>query len=416
MAADRRTDIMLVLVRFLACGFYILPLVRLVSFKLSGMALPISALNGFFALALLCSSLLYSRALRIGNSVLLAVLVFTAQMFLFAGTVVYRKGSFESSDLATAWIYFVSPVLFVFAGGLFSNGIAERDLSAIRQRTEYWLNVAGWALLLGAFINGLDVVILGDSYSTVYEKFATTSPATFGDWTLPRLSGAYFSGLDFAMAVIVLMALRHYSNLPPSRWMSLTLYFLACLTFTRNAYVILVAWLFLRKAAPGRVAKLSSVIYLLGPILSVAVVAIMLAQTAAGQLEVSAESSSMLTRMASWLAIYQQFAETPSAGFVGLGLTQNALIPGESDVYAIDNFYLELLCYSGLVAYICYGLLFKGIRYKALNTQGGVGATALMLLLFVPVMGVFNNMVGSMLCSALFFVCGLLALTSRSES
>jgi len=406
--------LMLVLTRFLTWLFYILPLLRLIIFKAIGIALPNSIFNSFFVLSLLTSSFIFKKRLKIKKTVLAVSFLTIVPFLLYLWSASGERSLFDKSSFASAWVYFVSPVACLLAGSILPRGQSEYSVSA--NQIQFWLRLSIGSLLIGTIINIYDVLALGDSYQLIYEKFAVTAPAIYKDWIFARITGAYPSGLDLAIACILILMIRHYSQIKKDLLLSVVLYFIVFLTFTRNAYVLLGIFLVLRDVSRLTLAKLSTFTYVFGPLISMIIMLQMVKMTASGKILTSAETSSIVTRMVSWMNIVDIFLNNPVKLLFGLGLTQNSLIPSVTSIYAIDNFFLELLCYSGLVFYCCYGIFLIILKKLSLKSQSSVGTISLILIVVFPLVGVFNNMVGSVLNLVLFFICGLMCASLKVKS
>lgn len=393
-------------VQVAAWAFFILPTVRLLVFRITGFAIPLSAQLAVVTLSALAYLLVSRPAFQIPRPTLTGVALLLAAFatYLFAGV----SSNTPAALLGTAWIYFVAPCCAMLIGTIVADKTAVRVVPHASEIVERWLTISTLCVLVGITINAADLTLLGDAYFSVYESFGTTAAASFAGLTLPRLAGAYFSGLDLTFAVVLLFVIQSSRGRRFSLVTQLILYTAVLLTFTRNAYVILVLWLVLARISDKNVARFASTAYLLSPLLSLGVMASLAMQAASGQLEPNAETSSLLTRLSSWLTIADAILTNPTASLYGLGLTQNALVPGESDIYAIDNFFWELICYGGAVAFIAYGLLYHTVRQQALAQASAAGRIALMLTALIPIAGIFNNMAGTMLAFALFLCYGLL--------
>lgn len=271
-------------------------------------------------------------------------------------------------------------------------------------------------LLTGIAINIIDFAILRDSYFQVYKEYGTTAAASFAGFSLPRLAGAYFSGLDLTFAIVLLFIIQTNRDRNFSRSTFLILNAAILLTFTRNSYVILIMWNIISRLSIKNVSRFAALGYLLSPILSLGVMGYLGLQSASGQLEPNEETSSILTRLSSWMTIFDRILNDPTKILYGLGLTQNALIPGESEIYAIDNFFWELICYAGLIAFIAYGFLFRIIRKQALNKDSSISRISLALLAITPISGIFNNMAGSMFSFIIFVTFGIIAKLERGNN
>jgi hypothetical protein len=175
-------------------------------------------------------------------------------------------------------------------------------------------------------------------------------------------------------------------------------------------------WNIISRLSIKNISRCAALGYLLSPILSLGVMGYLGLQSASGQLEPNEETSSILTRLSSWMIIFDRIINSPTKVLYGLGLTQNALIPGESEIYAIDNFFWELICYAGIIAFIAYGFLFRLIRLQALKKDSPTSRIALSLLAITPIAGIFNNMAGSIFLFIILVIFGIIARSKHLEN
>jgi len=404
---DTRTDTLLVLpMQVLAWAFFILPIIRLFIFRLTGFALPPSVHVAAITLVALLYLLVSHRKFTVPLSAPIgfSLLFLPLTTYLAVGGVSNTIGAI----LATTWIYFLAPCCAILIGTISADRAVGCASGRPSQTVDRWLTVSTVCVISGIIVNAVDLALLGDSYFEVYKSFRTTAAATFAGFSLPRLAGAYFSGLDLTFAIVMLLLIQASRGRRVAWVTRFILYVSVLFTFTRNAYVILALWILISRLSNNSISRFGAIAYLLSPLLSLGVMTLLAFQSASGQLEMNAETSSVLTRLSSWVTISDAVLSNPTAGLFGLGLTQNALVPGESDIYAIDSFFWELVCYAGAVAFIAYGVLFREVRIQALRKSSAVSRIALALTALIPVAGTFNNMVGSMFSFVLFICYGLL--------
>lgn len=397
---------LLPLVSVLAVLFFVLPLLRLLVFRATGFVLPISLLSAAYLLLVLTMSSLRISSWRVPRPTLLLVSLLVPPAVAYLLSV---QDAGKSTVLASLWIYLVGPAILVFLGSTLSNSqnnLAPRE-TALRVRR--WLLLSKMCLLAGISINALDAALLGDQFYAVYADYASAVPShIITGVPLPRLSGAYFSGVDLTFAAILLLTLMREIDGRLLSLTSLVLFVVIALTFTRNSYVILVAWLLAQQLSPRLLSRAGGLAFLLMPLASILVAFLLGAQISTGELEVSAETSSVMTRIASWTYIYDAFLSNSAHLVLGIGITQNGLVPGESDIYAIDNFFWELMCFGGGIAILSFGLMFWFIRRYALRQRHGLGHITLVIATTLPVAGIFNNMFASLFTQALFLCFGVL--------
>lgn len=396
---------LLPLVSVLTVAFFVLPLLRLLVFRAAGVALPISLLSAPYLLVALVLASLRAGTWRIRQFALLLVglLIPPALAYL-----VSAQGASLGAMLGSLWIYLVGPIVLLALGSTLSMAPMPSAPQETQLRVRRRLLLSTLCLLAGILVNALDAALLGDEFYVVYKDYASAVPSLFAGVSLPRLSGAYFSGLDLTFAAILLLTLMREVDKRLLTLTSVALFVAIALTFTRNSYVILAAWLLARQLSPRKLSRAGGLAFLLMPVASILIALLLAAQVSTGELEANAETSSVLTRLASWTFISGELLSSGIRAVLGLGITQNALMPGESDIYAIDNFFWELMCYGGAVAFLAFGLMFWLIRRKAMCQLHGLGHIALVISAILPIAGVFNNMAGNMLAQTLFLCCGLL--------
>lgn len=386
-------------------AFFVLPIIRLFIFRLTGFAIPLSAQVAAVTLIALLYLLISRPTFAVSKSTLIGIsALFVALVTYFA---IGSSSNSIGALLATTWIYFVAPCCAILIGTLSSHQAEACTPERASKTVDRYITVSILCVLSGIAINTIDLIILGNTYFQVYKDFGTTAAATFAGFSLPRLAGAYFSGLDLTFAIVLLFVIQTSRGRRFSWATQLILYAAVLLTFTRNAYVILALWSGISRLSNRNISKFAAIAYLLSPLLSLGVMTFLTLQSTSGQLELNDETSSLLTRLSSWMIISEHIIKNPIAGLYGLGLTQNALVPGESEIYAIDNFFWELICYAGIVAFIAYGLMFRIVRIQALKKNSTVSRIALVLTALIPIAGTFNNMAGTMFSFVLFLCYGL---------
>ena len=392
-------------VRFLSWAFYILPLARLVTFRLTGMSVPISTQMFAVTGLALFFVLITSPPLRINRLVLVAssLLLVSYIVYLATGATTNTRGAL----LGAAWIYLLSPVATLIIGALSAkHGMRANRPNASRQ-VSMWLLVSTTCILAGIVLNAIDLLRLGSAYGDVYAHYGTTALANFEGVSVPRLSGAYFSGLDLTFAVLLLLIISAQRRERPSRIITLILYSAVALTFTRNAYVIIVCWLLVSRLSNLTVSRIAGTMYILGPVISLGVMAYLAYQVNAGALQPSEETSSILTRLSSWTLIASHILPNPLSALHGLGLTQNSLSPGESEIFAIDSFFLELICYAGAFAFLTYGFILRTVCNRVIKMPTNIGRITIIISALIPIAGVFNSMAGTMLMTSFFLFSGI---------
>lgn len=397
---------LLALLRVLVVMFFVLPLLRLLLFRVTGVVLPISLISAIYLLSALILVSLRARCLQIRRIALelMGLLVPSACAYLLS-----VQGTSTGSVLGSLWVYLFGPLVLLALGSTLSMAHEPVALAKTKLRVRRLLGLATLSLFVGIFINMMDIALLGNEFYTVYNDYASAVPSLLGGMSVPRLSGAYFSGLDLTFAVILLLTLSREINGRIFTLTNVALFVAIALTFTRNSYVVLVVWLFALQLSPRMLSHAGGLVFFLMPVFSILIAVLLSAQVSTGGLEANAETSSVLTRLASWSFISGDMLTSLDRVVFGLGITQNALVPGESEIYAIDNFFWELMCYGGAIAFLTFGLMFMLIRRKVLRHQPyGLGRFILVITAILPVAGIFNNMVGNLLSQALFLCCGFL--------
>lgn len=400
-------------VRFLSWAFYILPFARLVTFRLTGLLVPISAQLFAVTAVALVLVLITSPSLRMNRRamVVIGLLLIPYIAYLATGA----TSNTRDALMGATWIYLMSPVATLMIGVLSAKrGMRTSHLNASRQ-VNMWLLVSTASILAGIVINAIDLLRLGPAYADVYAHYGTMAPANLGGVSVPRLSGAYFSGLDLTFAVLLLLIIRGQRQLRLPYVTILILYSAVALTFTRNAYVIIVCWLLLSRLSNRVVSEIAGIMYLIAPVLSLAVMAYLAYQANVGALQPSEETSSLLTRLSSWTLIVGRIFSNPASVLYGLGFTQNSLSPGESDIFAIDSFFWEIICYAGALAFVTYGFIFRALRSKVIRVPTTNGRIAILISALIPIAGIFNNMAGTMLMTSFFLFAGIV-MGSRSRA
>lgn len=392
-------------VRFLSWAFYILPLARLAIFRLTGLLVPISAQMFAVTALTLVLVLITSPSLRLNRMAMIAIGLLLVPYIAYLATGV--TSNTRDALMGATWIYLLSPVATLMIGVLSAkHGIRTSHLNAGRQ-VNMWLLISIASILAGIVINAIDLLRLGPAYVDVYAHYGTMAPANFGGVSVPRLSGAYYSGLDLTFAVLLLLIIKEQRQLRLSRITILILYSAVALTFTRNAYVIVVCWLLLSRLSNRVVSGIAGIMYLIAPVLSLVVMAYLAYQANAGVLQPSEETSSLLTRLSSWTLIVGRIFSNPASVLYGLGFTQNSLSPGESDIFAIDSFFWEIICYAGVLAFVTYGFIFRILRNRVIRVPTGSGRIAILISALIPIAGIFNNMAGTMLMTSFFLFAGI---------
>jgi len=400
-------------VRFLSWAFYILPFARLAAFRLTGLLVPISAQMFAVTALALALVLITSPSLRMNRMAVIAIGLLLVPYIAYLAT--GATSNTRDALMGATWIYFLSPVATLMIGVLSAkHGMRTSHLNASRQ-VNMWLLISTASILAGVAINAIDLLRLGPAYADVYAHYGTTAPANFGGVSVPRLSGAYFSGLDLTFAVLLLFIIRDQRQLRLPRVTRLILYLAVALTLTRNAYVIVVCWLLLSRFSNRIVSGVAGIMYLIAPVLSLAVMAYLAYQANVGALQPSEETSSLLTRLSSWTMIVGRIFSNPASVLYGLGFTQNSLSPGESDIFAIDSFFWEIICYAGALAFVTYGFIFRALRNKVIRIPTTSGRIAILISALIPIAGIFNNMVGTMLMTSFFLFAGIV-MGSRSRA
>ncbi|MFW9616602.1 hypothetical protein [Aquabacterium sp.] len=404
---NRSTEVagLLPLVSIMAVLFFVIPLIRLLVFRTTGTVLQMSLISATYLFMAFAMTSLRVRNWRTHNSTLLLLGLLVPPAVAYLSSV---QDAGMTTVLASLWIYLVGPAILIALGGTLTINQIKLTPRETAIRIRRWLVLSTMCLLAGISVNALDAALLGEQFYAVYADYGSAVPSLITGVPLPRLSGAYFSGLDLTFAAILLLTLIREIEGRMLTFTSLALFVVIALTFTRNSYVILLTWLLAQQLTPRLLSRAGGLAFLLMPLASILIALLLGAQVSTGDFEVSAETSSVLTRLTSWTYIYDTLLSNSANLVLGIGITQNNLVPGESTIYAIDNFFWELVCFGGGVAILSFGLMFWLIRRYALRQFHGLGHITLVIAAILPVAGLFNNMVGSTLMQALFLCCGAL--------
>lgn len=401
------------LIKILTFLCFILPLLRLCIFRTMEIIIPTSLLNATFLLLALLVTILRGKLL-IGRNVpvLLCLIVLPASAYIIS-----IENASMNDVFTSLWVYLVNPMILIVLGNMSAARKAPPTEVNVALRCRVWLRWAMVAFLTGVLLNALDIILLGHRFYNIYAEYATAQPSLIFGSPLPRLSGAYFSGIDLSLAAILLLTLRRAINGRFFTSANVVLLVVIFLTLTRNSYIVFIAWLLVQKFSKHTISRAGSLAFITMPAVSLLVVFLIQGQASNGSFEVNDLTSSVWTRIVSWAYIVNAMLSDGGQLVLGLGITQNMLEPGVSKIYAIDNYFWELMSFGGILAFICHGLFLKLIRGRALRKSYGVGQITLILVAVLPVAGLFNNMVGSSLMGAIFLSCGVLfSGASRSTS
>lgn len=363
---------------------------RFIFFRISGVALPPSALYGIVAISFLALGLARVRSIPRPRAMRGSILLLFALIFLSYSVGKLLTGGLTNKDLATTWGYFIFPVLCIMIGFLFQTPTTGRSLPS--QNVSLFIKLTTLVFVVGIAINATDILIYRDEIHALYQGFATTAYAFLGGYQVPRLTGAYFSSVDLALVTLVLVALRRWLRVG-SRVVDYLLLLPLVFTFTRNVYVLMAVMLvFCKFIQPTRTYLILGI--MTGGLLTVFSAMYFGPMVSYGDIRASDDVSSVITRLSSWFALSQELLASPMRILFGIGYSQNYFGDSIINVYAVDNAYFEAMSLGGAIAVAAYfGLWLLLIKTFRAETHG-LGRFMSALVCALPIFGVFNNVFG----------------------